>query len=112
MTEVKEWIADGKLQGNDIQYFKRYCLYQYHNQNREPEEEASVYLAIGTFVLWLGWYFFNGGSAYSLYGSIRPSKVVTNTTLAGATAGGVVYFIKKPIHLFFSRCSKKQGTHY
>ena len=87
-------------------------MHEYHNQNFDPEPEAPLLLAIGTFILWLGWYFFNGGSTYSLYGTIKASKVITNTTLAGAAGGGAAYFIKMPIHLFHSKCTKEQGQHY
>jgi ammonium transporter len=42
---------------------------------------------VGVFVLWLGWYGFNGGSLFALNADV-PS-VILNTTLA-ATFGGVV----------------------
>ena len=45
---------------------------------------------LGTFILWFGWYGFNGGSAISASGQYNPSVVavsVVNTTLAGAVAG-------------------------
>ncbi len=72
-----------------------------------------MWMSIGTFVLWLGWYFFNGGSAYTLYNlTLNPAKIITNTILSGSVAGGTVYFVKKPISLFFSKCSQVQGERY
>jgi Amt family ammonium transporter len=77
------------------------------------EEESSMWLAIGTFILWLGWFFFNGGSAYSLYNkTLLPSKIITNTMLAANVSGGTVYFIKKPVSLWFSKCFQKKGEYY
>ena len=64
-----------------------------------------MWLSIGVFVLWLGWFFFNGGSAYGLYNkALLPSKIIMNTFLAPAAAGGTVYFVKKPISLWVSKC--------
>jgi Amt family ammonium transporter len=72
-----------------------------------------MWMAIGTFVLFLGWFFFNGGSTYTLYSdALNPAKVITNTILAGCSGGGVAFFVKKPIHLFYSRCSKERGKYY
>src|SRR5262249_23318196 len=42
---------------------------------------------LGVFILWVGWYGFNGGSLYALTSDV-PS-VILNTTLA-ATFGGLV----------------------
>lgn len=72
-----------------------------------------MWMSIGTFVLWLGWYFFNGGSAYSIYNkSMNPAKIITNTILSGCTAGAVAYFFKRPIHLWVSKCSQQPGQYY
>lgn len=73
-----------------------------------------MWFAIGTFVLFLGWFFFNGGSTYTLYGgqSLNSAKVITNTILSGCMSCGTVFFVKKPIHLFFSKCSQVEGQHY
>ena len=53
--------------------------------------------ALGTFILWFGWYGFNAGSTLGLGGNLAnvAGKVVVNTTLAGATAGVVTTFIGK-----------------
>jgi len=82
---------------------KVYAENEFQNPNFDPEDESSIWFAIGTFVLWLGWYFFNGGSSYTLYATTvtAPSKVITNTILAANLAGGTAYFVKRPIHLYF-----------
>jgi len=98
LQEVKELVEAGTLSQADLGYLKAYTINEFHNPNYEFEEESSIYMSIGTFVLWLGWYFFNGGSAYTLYNStMNPAKIITNTILGGASAGGTVYFVKKPI---------------
>ena len=53
--------------------------------------------ALGTFILWFGWYGFNAGSTLGLGGNLAnvAGKVVVNTTLAGATAGVVTTFLSK-----------------
>ena len=73
-------------------------MHLYRNPNFEPEEESPILLTIGTFILWLGWYFFNGGSVYTLYNpNLLPSKVITNTIFSGYASGVVAYFLKTPI---------------
>ena len=55
--------------------------------------------ALGTFILWFGWYGFNAGSTLGLGGNLAnvAGKVVVNTTMAGATAGIVTTFLGKAI---------------
>jgi len=55
--------------------------------------------ALGTFILWFGWYGFNAGSTLGLGGNLAnvAGKVVVNTTMAGATAGVVTTFLGKYI---------------
>ena len=72
-----------------------------------------MFLSIGLFVLWLGWFFFNGGSAYGLYNStLLPSKIIANTILGAGSAGATVYFVKKPINLWVCGCFLKKGEYY
>lgn len=98
-------MADGTFTQHDIVQLKAYAEHEYKNPNYEPEEESSMWMAIGTFVLWLGWYFFNGGSTYTLYNSsLNSAKVITNTILSGSAAGGTAYFLKKPIQLYVGKC--------
>ena len=47
-----------------------------------------MWMGLGVMILWLGWFFFNGGSAYTLYNSsLNPAKIIMNTILS-AGAGG------------------------
>jgi len=60
--------------------------------NVPPEEfmgHSAPLTVLGTFILWVGWYGFNGGSTLAIvgYGDLA-SKVYVTTTLAAA-AGGV-----------------------
>jgi len=49
---------------------------------------SSVLVVTGTFILWLGWYGFNPGSALAIVGGIAiPSRAAVTTTLSGAAAG-------------------------
>jgi ammonia channel protein AmtB len=105
LQEVKELVQDGTFTSGDVACLRQYALNEYNNPNFEPEEEAPMWMSIGTFVLWLGWYFFNGGSTYTLYNSsMLSSKIITNTILGGSVAGGTVYFLRKPIAHFVCEC--------
>jgi Amt family ammonium transporter len=48
------------------------------------------YSALGVFILWFGWWGFNGGSGLEYNESI--SLIILNTTLAGAAAGITAFF--------------------
>lgn len=57
---------------------------------REYTANSQVARAIGVFTLWFGWYFFNGGTAFSLdYGSDKlvtiASRAVVNTTISSCS---------------------------
>ncbi len=60
-----------------------------------PMPGSNIPLAtLGTFILWLGWFGFNGGSQLALSGNINASdisRIFVNTNLAAA--GGVVAVI-------------------
>jgi Amt family ammonium transporter len=61
-----------------------------------PMEPSNIPLTVlGAFLLWFGWYGFNGGSALSA-GGLATSAIV-NTTLAGAAAG-LVWMVISWIH--------------
>lgn len=64
------------------------------NTSEEPDtpliSSNLAYSAVGVFILWFGWWGFNGGSNLAFDGTV--SKILINTNLAGA-AGGLSAFI-------------------
>lgn len=61
-----------------------------------PMEPSNIPLTVlGAFLLWFGWYGFNGGSALSAGG--LATAAIVNTTLAGAAAG-LVWMVVSWIH--------------
>lgn len=56
-------LQSGELTHEDVGNLKIYALIEYHNPNFDLEDESPILISIGTFILWLGWYFFNGGTA-------------------------------------------------
>jgi hypothetical protein len=113
LDEVAELVDEGRLSKEDLAHLKSYAINEFKNPNFDLDEMGSMLMSIGLFILWLGWLFFNGGSAYTLYNSVyNPAKIITNTTLSGAAGGTVVYFVKRPIHLFVSKCNQVRGQYY
>ena len=57
------------------------------------------YIVTGTFILWVCWLFFNGGSTYKITetGGILPEKVMMNTILSAASSGLFSIFLKNRI---------------
>jgi Amt family ammonium transporter len=51
---------------------------------------SQVWAVLGVFILWFGWWGFNGGSTLALNADVGP--ILLNTNLAGA-AGGLMAFI-------------------
>jgi len=49
-----------------------------------------AYSVLGVFILWFGWWGFNGGSTLAFDGSV--SKIILNTNLAAAAAGITAFF--------------------
>jgi len=71
---------------------------QHLKGHTEPfRPQSTPFIVIGTFILWVCWLFFNGGSTYALVGIPRsesPQKIIMNTMLSGASGGIVSVFIK------------------
>ena len=55
-------------------------------------------VAAGTLILWVGWFYFNGGSASTMYKARQNSvcSIVLNTIIGGG-AGGLSMLIFKPL---------------
>ena len=55
-------------------------------------------VAAGTLILWVGWFYFNGGSASTMYKTRQNSvcKIVLNTIIAGGS-GGISMLLFKPL---------------
>ena len=67
--------------------------------------------ALGTFILWFGWYGFNCGSTLYMYGFASAGSaalVAVNTTLAPA-AGGISAMLLRRFVLQSSRIEKGAG---
>merc|ERR1712046_495926 len=57
---------------------------------------STVLQALGTFILWMGWYGFNPGSTLGIYTYGRDAaRSVITTTLSPAIAGLTVVFVTK-----------------
>jgi ammonia channel protein AmtB len=105
LDEIKELVEEGRLSKLDVEAIKEYSIREFYKPDLDLEDESPMWLSLGLFILWLGWFFFNGGSAYGLYNStLLPSKIIANTILAAAASGAIVYFVKKPISLWVSKC--------
>jgi len=62
----------------------------------EFEGHSTPLQIIGTFLLWFGWYGFNGGSTLYLHGYGRDmARVAVTTTISAATSGITGLMIKK-----------------
>ena len=66
-------------------------------------------VAAGTLILWVGWFYFNGGSASTMYKARENSvcRIVLNTIIAGG-AGGISMMIFKPLMM---RTNSKYNKH-
>jgi len=72
----------------------------------EFEGHSTPLQIIGTFLLWFGWYGFNGGSTLYINGYGRDmARVAVTTTMSAATAGATGLLIKKWLP------TKMGGTH-
>lgn len=64
----------------------------------------NLYIAVGTFILWVCWNFFNGGALLSVFEPRKRSipKVIMNTTLSAAISGLVAVSIKPHVMKTYS----------
>lgn len=73
--------------------FERWIL----QREREPFTPYSYpFITMGTFILWVSWLFFNGGSSLTMFSPRRQavSKIIMNTIIAGSSAGVVAHVLK------------------
>lgn len=85
--EQKKLVKDGEA-------LERWVL----EREKEPFVPFSFsFIVMGTFILWVCWLFFNGGSTLTMFNRRRQSveKIIMNTILAGAAAG-IVATVMKP----------------
>jgi Amt family ammonium transporter len=62
----------------------------------EFEGHSTPLQILGTFLLWFGWYGFNGGSTLTLHGNANTmARVAVTTTLSGAVSGCTGVLLKK-----------------
>jgi Amt family ammonium transporter len=62
---------------------------------------------LGTFLLWFGWYGFNGGSTLTLMGQANTmARVAVTTTICAAVSGATGVLIKK----YFPKCLGGSGV--
>ncbi len=57
-------------------------------------------VTLGVFILWLGWFGFNGGSQLALGGAadaVAVSNILVNTNLAGAAGFVAAIFLSRPV---------------
>lgn len=68
------------------------------NSTAHYEPASTPFVVIGTFILWVSWLFFNGGSTVDMFQPrvVGTPKIMMNTIIAGAT-GGLVAVILKPV---------------
>lgn len=64
-----------------------YVVGKRHGESHEFKPHSVSNIALGTGLLWFGWFGFNGGSA--LASTDRAAMAILTTHLAAATAGGV-----------------------
>jgi len=68
----------------------RLGLYRSDGTRQRMDPSGLAWSCLGTFILWFGWWGFNGGSTLALNASV--AEIIVNTNLAGA-AGGVGAFL-------------------
>lgn len=76
--------------------------------DQDYQSHNNLYIALGTFILWVSWFFFNGGSAYTLYNERKNGvpKIILNTTLAASIGGLVAVALKPRVMRTYSKIHK------
>jgi len=67
------------------------------DRENQPFKPNSIpFMVMGTLILWVAWLFFNGGSAYTMFGPRHQSvpKIIMNTLISGGVAGLISTFFK------------------
>lgn len=60
-----------------------------HGAPRPLRSHSIAYAGLGVFILWMGWWGFNGGSTLAFNASV--ARIILNTNLAGAMGGFVAF---------------------
>lgn len=75
----------------------------------KPYEINSIMdVCAGTLLLWVGWFYFNGGSTSSMYTlrSNSPCRIVTNTIIAGGSGAITNTYLKPLLMRTYSKYNK------
>ena len=75
----------------------------------EPFTPGSYsFVVIGTFMLWVSWIFFNGGSTYDMFvpRDVGVPKIMMNTLIAGAAGGIIATFLKPHVMGTYTKKSR------
>jgi Amt family ammonium transporter len=101
---LREIVQVLKDKGYDEHSVKKMLSAYIRNSNHVFKAHNNAYLAFGTFMLWVSWFFYNGGTTLNLFAPRKhsSSKIIVNTALGGAT-GGLVGFFKFLVDWDFSR---------
>lgn len=75
-----------------------------------PGHSATL-CTLGTFLLWVGWYGFNPGSALGITGGLTATvqRCAVTTTISGAVGGVTTLILKKVLDHFFDLLSVLNG---
>eukprot|EP00347_Sterkiella_histriomuscorum_P003159 403365366 len=76
---------------------KQMILIYDFNLTKKFQYSSMTNIVIGSLILWISWFFFNGSSGYSitnLNATNNPQKIVINTLLCGTVSALIVFFFK------------------
>ena len=94
MNKNEEEVED--LNEEELNFIKRMMTEDIEDDFRP---HSIPYIVVGTFILWVCWLFFNGGSTYTIVetGGTLPEKVMMNTILAASSGGLWSIYMKNRI---------------